>query len=196
MQPAEPGQGRGGAGRDAGGHAGARVAFTDADLSYAPDQLLRLLAEVEAGWDVVVGQPQHTEHRPRWCGAGALREVGGRVINLLTHAVLLGPVPRHAVRAQGVPLRRRPAALRARPVDGFAFDVEVFHLVERYRLSLDRGAGRGRRTPTASTVRVGPRRARACVRDLVPDPPRGRGRAGTTSTPAEPAGALATRRPG
>ena len=29
-------------------------------------------------------------------------------------------------------------------VDGFAFDVEVFHLVERYGLSLRRGAGAGR----------------------------------------------------
>ena len=40
---------------------GRTVAFTDADLSYAPDQVLRLLAAVEHGWDVVVGSRVHPE---------------------------------------------------------------------------------------------------------------------------------------
>ena len=44
------------------------VAFTDADLSYAPSQLEALLAEVEAGWDVVVGSRAHSAnpHRIPW----------------------------------------------------------------------------------------------------------------------------------
>ncbi|MEO6628803.1 MAG: glycosyltransferase family 2 protein, partial [Aquihabitans sp.] len=36
-------------------------AFTDADLSYAPAQIVGLLTEVEAGWDVVVGSRFHAE---------------------------------------------------------------------------------------------------------------------------------------
>ena len=34
---------------------GRTIAFTDADLAYAPDQLRRVLAAVEDGWDVAIG---------------------------------------------------------------------------------------------------------------------------------------------
>ena len=34
---------------------GRTIAFTDADLAYSPDQLLRVIEEVEAGWDVASG---------------------------------------------------------------------------------------------------------------------------------------------
>jgi dolichyl-phosphate beta-glucosyltransferase len=116
----------------AGGRA---VAFTDADLSYAPRQILRLLEGVESGWDVVVGSRQHVQTRTV-VRAGRLREVGGRVINLLTGFVLLG---RYRDTQCGLKAMRsdvgRLVFSHAR-IDGFAFDVEVFHLVERYRLSL------------------------------------------------------------
>ena len=36
---------------------GRTIAFTDADLAYSPDQLLRVLAEVEDGWDVADREP-------------------------------------------------------------------------------------------------------------------------------------------
>ena len=68
---------------------GRTVAFTDADLSYSPDQVLRLLAEVEGGWDVVVGSRKHTETRTL-VTARRLREVGGRIVNAFTAFVLLG----------------------------------------------------------------------------------------------------------
>lgn len=114
---------------------GRTIAFTDADLSYAPDQLLRLLDGVEAGWDVVVGSRQHLETRTV-VRAGRLREVGGRVINLLTGVVLLG---RYRDTQCGLKAMRSDVArvvFGHSRIDGFAFDVEVFHLVERYRLSL------------------------------------------------------------
>jgi putative flippase GtrA len=114
---------------------GRTVAFTDADLSYAPDQLLRLLDGVEAGWDVVVGSRQHVETRTV-VRAGRLREVGGRVINLLTGLVLLG---RYRDTQCGLKAMRSDVAaviFSHATIDGFAFDVEVFHLVERYRFSL------------------------------------------------------------
>lgn len=114
---------------------GRTIAFTDADLSYAPDQLLVLLDGVEAGWDVVVGSRQHLETRTV-VRAGRLREVGGRVINLLTGVVLLG---RYRDTQCGLKAMRSDVArvvFGHSRIDGFAFDVEVFHLVERYRLSL------------------------------------------------------------
>jgi len=114
---------------------GRTVAFTDADLSYAPEQLLALLDGVEAGWDVVVGSRQHVETRTV-VRAGRLREVGGRVINVLTGMVLLG---RYRDTQCGLKAMRSDVGrvvFGHSRIDGFAFDVEMFHLIERYRLTL------------------------------------------------------------
>jgi dolichyl-phosphate beta-glucosyltransferase len=114
---------------------GRTVAFTDADLSYAPAQIRRLVRAVEGGWDVVVGSRQHTGTLTV-VRAGRLRELGGRVINVFTGVVLLG---RYRDTQCGLKAFRGDVAkliFDHTTVDGFAFDVEVFHLVERYRLSL------------------------------------------------------------
>jgi dolichyl-phosphate beta-glucosyltransferase len=114
---------------------GRTVAFTDADLSYSPDQVLRLLEGVEQGWDVVVGSRKHTETRTLVTNR-RLREVGGRVVNGLTSAVLLG---QYRDTQCGLKAFRSDAArliFDHTRIDGFAFDIEVFHLVERYRLTL------------------------------------------------------------
>src|SRR5690606_24244305 len=68
---------------------GRTIAFTDADLAYSPDQLVGLLEEVEAGWDVVVGS-RHHPGSTRVTAPRRLRAIGGRVVNGFTHAVLLG----------------------------------------------------------------------------------------------------------
>jgi dolichyl-phosphate beta-glucosyltransferase len=132
---------------------GRTIAFTDADLSYSPGQLLRLLNEIEAGYDVVVGSRKHIDATTLVRGR-RLRELSGRVFNLLTLAVLLG---QYRDTQCGIKAFRSDVARtlfsRAR-IDGFAFDVELFHLVERDRLSL-------KEVPVAlanaetSTVRVG-----------------------------------------
>jgi glycosyltransferase involved in cell wall biosynthesis len=114
---------------------GRTVVFTDADLAYSPDQIPGLVAAVEDGWDVVVGSRRHTD-TTTLVRARRLREIGGRGINLLTRAVLLG---QYRDTQCGLKAFRADAARvifsRTR-VDGFAFDVEVFHLIERYHLSL------------------------------------------------------------
>lgn len=114
---------------------GRTVAFTDADLAYAPAQLARLTATVEQGWDVVVGSRRHTATLTV-ARSGRLRELGGRIINVCTGLVLLG---RYRDTQCGLKAFRRDVAqlvFAHTAVDGFAFDVEVFHLVERYRLTL------------------------------------------------------------
>lgn len=114
---------------------GRTVAFTDADLSYEPEQLIELMEHVEDGWDVVVGSRRHTD-TTTLVRARRLRELGGRAINLLTNLVLLGA---HRDTQCGIKAFRSDVArlvFSHSHVDGFAFDVEVFHLVERYRLSL------------------------------------------------------------
>jgi dolichyl-phosphate beta-glucosyltransferase len=142
---------------------GRSIVFTDSDLSYTPDQIPRLVELVEQGWDVVVGSRRHTD-TTTLVRAGRVREIGGRAINLLTRAVLLG----HYRDTQcGLKTFRSDAArliFSHSMVNGFAFDVEVFHLVERYHLSLTEVPVRIENSPR-STVRV-VRDAVRLVRDL------------------------------
>ena len=108
-----------------------------------PPRSCRLLDDVEAGWDVVVGSRQHVDTRTV-VRAGRLREVGGRIINTADGAGAARALPAtpSAVSRPSAPTWRELVFSHSR-IDGFAFDVEVFHLVERYRLTLARGARRG-----------------------------------------------------
>lgn len=114
---------------------GRTVAFTDADLAYAPDQILPLLERVEEGWDLVVGS-RYVEGSTAEVSASLLRRIGGRVVNLLVRLVLAGD---HADTQCGLKAFRRDVAqllfTEAR-IDGFAFDVELYALAERHQLSL------------------------------------------------------------
>ena len=105
------------------------------DRSYAPAQIVRLLHEVEAGWDIVVGNRYH-EDTTTTVPACALREVGGRLVNGATRLVLRHP---HTDTQCGLKAFRSDVAdlvFSLSRVDGFAFDVEIFMLADRYRLSL------------------------------------------------------------
>ena len=114
---------------------GRTVVFTDADLAYGPAQAAALVVRVEEGYDVVVGSRRHTE-TTTLVRAGRLREVGGRLVNLTTHALLLG---QYRDTQCGLKAFRADVArplFEASSLEGFAFDVELFHLAERWRLSL------------------------------------------------------------
>lgn len=114
---------------------GRTVVFTDADLAYAPVQIVTLLTQIESGWDVVVGNRRHVA-TATLVRARRIREIGGRLVNLATHALLLG---QYRDTQCGLKAFRSDVArliFSASQIDGFAFDVEIFHLVERHRLSL------------------------------------------------------------
>ena len=114
---------------------GRTVVFTDADLAYAPAQIITLLNQIESGWDVVVGNRRHVA-TATLVRARRIREIGGRLVNLATHALLLG---QYRDTQCGLKAFRSDVArliFSASQIDGFAFDVEIFHLVERHRLSL------------------------------------------------------------
>ena len=114
---------------------GRTIAFTDADLAYAPAQMLRLLEAVEGGWDMVVGNRHH--HRTNTVvAARRLRDAGGRAINAATRLVLVGG---HEDTQCGLKAFRSDVAALVFDhitVDGFAFDIELFFLAERYGLSV------------------------------------------------------------
>lgn len=111
------------------------VAFTDADLAYGPEQVGRVLLAVEEGWDVAIGDRRHPETRTL-VAPSLVRGWGSRAINWLSYAVLLGS---YRDTQSGLKAFRSDVArfvfARTR-VDGFAFDIEVLHLVERHQLSL------------------------------------------------------------
>ncbi len=114
---------------------GRTVTFTDADLAYGPDQVARAVTAVEDGWDVAIGDRRHPETRTL-VAPSRVRAWGSRVINWLGYAVLLGS---YRDTQSGLKAFRSDVArfvfTRTR-VDGFAFDIEVLHLVERHQLSL------------------------------------------------------------
>jgi glycosyltransferase involved in cell wall biosynthesis len=114
---------------------GRTLAFTDADLAYEPHQLLTVLEAVEAGADVAVGSRRHTD-AVTLVRARRLREVGGRLINLLSQVVLLGQYRDTQCGLKACRSDVAPLVFGQGLVDGFAFDIEVFHLVERNGLTL------------------------------------------------------------
>jgi putative flippase GtrA len=129
------------------------VVFTDADLAYDPAHLREALQRVERGWDVVIGSRRHPASAV--ARATGLRQIGSRVVNRLSAAVLLAR-PRDT--QCGLKAFRGDVArslFRHTRVDGFAFDIEVLHLVERAELSLDEMPVRLDETGAPSTVRIG-----------------------------------------
>jgi dolichyl-phosphate beta-glucosyltransferase len=114
---------------------GRTVAFTDADLAYPPSLLRDLLAEVEDGWDVAVGSRWHRDSRAL-ARPSLVRRVSSRLFNLLTATVLLGQYRDTQCGCKAFRSDVARLLFGYTRLDGFAFDVEVLHLVERYRLSL------------------------------------------------------------
>ncbi len=114
---------------------GRTIAFTDADLAYSPAQIADLLTLVEDGYDMVVGSRRHTDTRTL-VTAGRIREAGGRLVNLATHALLLGQYHDTQCGLKAFRADAARALFDASHLDGFAFDVELFHLAERWRFSL------------------------------------------------------------
>ena len=114
---------------------GRSVVFTDADLAYPPDTVLQILAELDQGWDVVVGSRRHQETttlvKARW-----VRELGGRLVNWLTHLVLLGHFRDTQCGIKGFRGDIGRAIFERCQIDGFAFDIEIFLISEQDRLSL------------------------------------------------------------
>ncbi|MEZ5411737.1 MAG: glycosyltransferase [Acidimicrobiales bacterium] len=129
-------QGKGGAVR-AGMLAadGRTVVFTDADLAYSPRLVLEVLDRVENGWDVVVGSRRHDDTNTL-VRARHLRELGGRVINVLTHLVLLGKFHDTQCGIKGFRGDIARAVFERTRINGFAFDVEIFLIAEQDQLSL------------------------------------------------------------
>jgi putative flippase GtrA len=113
---------------------GRTVAFLDADLAYPPQQARVLLEAIEDGWDVAVGN--RFDSRSSIAGRTVVRYVFGRLFNVLTAAVLLGQYRDTQCGCKAFRSDVARSVFGRTRLEGFAFDVEVLHLVERDGLSL------------------------------------------------------------
>ena len=109
--------------------------FLDADLAYGPDEVIRIMMELEEGWDVVVGSRRESRLVTH-TSAGLLRDVGGRLVNLATHLLLLGQYRDTQAGIKGFRSDVANVVFSKTKLNGFSFDIEIFHLVERWRLTL------------------------------------------------------------
>jgi glycosyltransferase involved in cell wall biosynthesis len=110
---------------------GALRLMTDADLSTPIDELARLEAEIDRGFDVAIGSravagARIEVHQP------AYREALGRLFNVLVQVLLL---PGLADTQCGFKLfngRAARAVFAVAKLNGWAFDVEILHLCVRF----------------------------------------------------------------
>lgn len=110
--------------------------FLDADLAYGPGEIIRLMTEIEKGWDVVVGTRRDSRLVTR-TSAGLIRDVGGRLVNLATHVLLLGQYRDTQAGCKGFRGDVSKLIFSKTRLNGFSFDIEIFHLVERWQLTLN-----------------------------------------------------------
>lgn len=109
--------------------------FLDADLAYGPDEVIRIMGELENGWDVVVGSRRNSRLVTQ-TSAGLVRDVGGRLVNLATTVLLLGQYRDTQAGCKGFRSDVAELIFSKTQLNGFSFDIEIFHLVERWRLTL------------------------------------------------------------
>lgn len=108
-------------------------AYTDVDLAYAPEQLLDLLDGVEEGYDMVVGSRRHLD-TVTLIRARRLRELSGRLFSLLSARLLLGTDRDTQCGLKAFGAAAAESMFSRSLIDGFAFDVELFHIAERQHL--------------------------------------------------------------
>jgi len=114
---------------------GRTIAFIDADLAYSPDQLIAFVDAVESGYDVVIGN-RHHEDTETLQGTSALRSFGSRVVNMATNVLLLGNYRDTQCGCKAFRADVAKIVLGVGRIDGFAFDIEILHLVERYGFTM------------------------------------------------------------
>ncbi len=117
---------------------GSVVAFTDADLAYAPHQIGGLLRVVEAGADIVVGDRRHSGS-VALTNQSLLRTAGSWLVAAGVRGIVgLGS---HLDTQCGLKAFRRDVALdlaSASVVDRFAFDIELLFLAKRWQFDVRR----------------------------------------------------------
>jgi dolichyl-phosphate beta-glucosyltransferase len=114
---------------------GARRLITDADLSTPIEELAKLEAEIERGFEVAIGSramagSRIEVHQP------AYREAMGRLFNRLVQALLLPGLQDTQCGFKLFTARAAQAAFSASSLDGFCFDVEALYVARHKGLRI------------------------------------------------------------
>jgi dolichyl-phosphate beta-glucosyltransferase len=114
---------------------GERRLMTDADLSTPIDELARLEAEVDRGFDVAIGSRAVAGARIE-VRQPAYREAMGRLFNVLVQALLLPGLSDTQCGFKLFTAAAAAAAFGACRLDGFCFDVEALYVARRHGLRI------------------------------------------------------------
>jgi dolichyl-phosphate beta-glucosyltransferase len=112
-----------------------RRLMTDADLSTPIEELARLEAEIDRGFDVAIGSRAVAGARIE-VRQPAYREAVGRLFNRLVQALLLPGLADTQCGFKLFTAEAAEAAFGACRLDGFSFDVEALYVVRRRGLRI------------------------------------------------------------
>jgi dolichyl-phosphate beta-glucosyltransferase len=117
---------------------GERIAFTDADGSYGPDEVERVVAALDRAPVAIGVRPLggSREARDGRRPASAMRRLASRVFNRAMRRIL--GLPFHDTQCGLKAFRREAAAelFRRGRLDGFAFDAEILFLARRLGIAV------------------------------------------------------------
>lgn len=133
--------------------------FTDVDLAYGFDDMIRLARVLQAGADVAIGSRLHPDSRvivpPRLQGYAFRRHLQGRLFSLLARWLL--PVTQHDTQAglKGLSAAATRLVLPHLTCNGFGFDCELLTACARTGLSVCEVPVSVRYQDAASTTGLG-----------------------------------------
>jgi dolichyl-phosphate beta-glucosyltransferase len=117
---------------------GAFRVFTDADLAYPPEEVNKILRDLESGADVAIACRVLPESRylmsPSFFHYLYTRHVMSRVFNLLARAVLLREVLDSQAGLKGFTARAAQIVFPRVTIPRFGFDVEALFIAQKHAL--------------------------------------------------------------
>jgi dolichyl-phosphate beta-glucosyltransferase len=112
--------------------------FTDADLAYPPEEVNKILRDLEAGADVAIACRVLPESRylisPSFFHYLYTRHVMSRMFNLLARAVLLRDVLDSQAGLKGFTSKATQTVFPRITIPRFGFDVEALFIAQKHRL--------------------------------------------------------------
>lgn len=114
--------------------------FIDADLAYPPEEVNKILRDLEAGADVAIACRVLPESRylmsPTFFHYLYTRHVMSRVFNLLARAVLLRDVLDSQAGLKGFTSKATQTVFPRITIPRFGFDVEALFIAQKHRLTV------------------------------------------------------------
>ncbi|MFI5310936.1 MAG: glycosyltransferase [Gemmatimonadales bacterium] len=132
--------------------------FTDADLAYPPEEINKILRDLDAGADVAIACRVLPESRyvmsPSFFHYLYTRHVQSRVFNALVRAILLRGVLDTQAGLKGFTARATETVFSRLTIAGFGFDVEALFVAQKHGLTVRQTAVQFRYDEEPTTTRL------------------------------------------